>query len=276
LNKRFTVSFLYGITILLGAFLLFQVQPIMSKYILPYFGGSSAVWLAASMFFQFFLLLGYFYSHSIVKLNKKHQVLIHFFVLLFTFIALMISAINWSTAITPDIHSRIDISNNPIIEVIKLLFVAVALPYTVITTTSSLIQFWYGRIFEKSSPYSFYVFSNIGSMFALISYPFLIEPFWTIKTQANIWTIMTLIYILFMLIATAIFYFQDSSLKEPKGSLLRSVGSISKGRFTQWVLLSALASMTMLSATSFLTQEIANIPFLWVLPLFIYLFSFVL
>ena len=163
---------LYALTILVSAFLLFQVQPVIAKIILPWFGGSAAVWTTCLLFFQMVLLLGYLYAHAVVRyLRPRAQMLLHCGLLLV------------SAAGAADLSRRLPGSppggEDPTLAILRLLAVTVGLPYFLLSTTGPLLQAWYARRFKGAMPYRLYALSNAGSMFALISYPVLFEPVFT-------------------------------------------------------------------------------------------------
>ena len=173
--------FLYGLTILAGAFLLFQVQPVIAKIILPWFGGSAAVWTTCLLFFQIVLLLGYLYSHALLRyLKPRAQMLVHGALLLASAAAL---------PIYPNAAWKPTAPNAPIWRILGLLAVTVGLPYFVLSTTSPLLQAWYARLRKGAMPYRLYALSNAGSMFALLSYPVLFEPVLTTHHQSMAWSV---------------------------------------------------------------------------------------
>src|SRR5690348_1367535 len=172
---------LYAVTILVSAFLLFQVQPVIAKIILPWFGGSAAVWTTCLLFFQMVLLLGYLYAHAVVRyLKPKTQMIVHVGLLLISALALPIyPKLAWK----PTGHEE------PTLAILKLLALSVGLPYFLLSTTGPLIQAWYARRFKGVMPYRLYALSNAGSMFALISYPPLFEPIFGTHLQPKIWSV---------------------------------------------------------------------------------------
>src|ERR1700733_3350779 len=171
---------LYAATIFLSAFLLFQVQPRIAKIILPWFGGSTAVWSAAMLFFQLVLLAGYAYAHiSIRFLKPKMQVLIHAALLLI------------SCALLPILPSETwkpSEAGDPTLRILMLLIATIGLPYFLLSSTSPLLQAWYVRRSGSGMPYRLFALSNFGSMLALVSFPFLVEPRLTSKWQAYVWS----------------------------------------------------------------------------------------
>src|SRR5262249_33230007 len=162
---------LYALTVLVSAFLLFQVQPVIAKIILPWFGGSAAVWTTCLLFFQVVLLLGYLYAHAMVRyLKPPVQAGVHAGLLLVSALALPVYA---SAAARPAGVG------DPVLAILGLLLVTVGLPYFLLSSTGPLLQAWYTRKFKGAIPYRLYALSNVGSLFALLSYPVLFEPVFT-------------------------------------------------------------------------------------------------
>src|SRR5690348_14435581 len=177
---------LYALTILVSAFLLFQVQPVIAKIILPWFGGSAAVWTVCLLFFQMVLLLGYLYAHAITRyLKPRMQMAVHIGLLAFSLAALPIyPAAKWKPSGTAD----------PTAGILGLLAITVGLPYFLLSTTGPLVQAWYARRFKGAIPYRLYALSNAGSMFALLSYPVLFEPVFTTHEQSTIWSVAYVVF----------------------------------------------------------------------------------
>src|SRR5438045_3585997 len=170
----------YALTVLLSAFLLFQVEPIVAKMMLPWFGGSAAVWTTCMLFFQIVLLLGYLYSHAVIRcLKSRMQIILHVSLLLLSLAAL---------PVYPNATWKPIGGEEPTIGILGLLAVTLGLPYFLLSTTGPLLQAWYARRFKDSMPYRLYALSNAGSMFALISYPVLFKPNFTTHQQAWIWS----------------------------------------------------------------------------------------
>jgi SAM-dependent methyltransferase len=256
---------LYALTILVSAFLLFQVEPVIAKIILPWFGGSAAVWTTCLLFFQMVLLLGYLYAHALVRyLKPRVQLVLHCGLLLVSAAVLPIyPGPGWKP--TP--------GEDPMLGILRLLLVTVGLPYFLLSTTGPLLQAWYARGFKGAMPYRLYALSNAGSMFALISYPFLFEPVFTTHEQSAIWSIA---YAVFIALCGFTAY---RSANGPSLEAMADTGPAEKPGLRQyalWLALPACASVLLLAITNHLTQNVAAIPFLWVLPLSIYLLSFIL
>ena len=256
---------LYALTILVSAFLLFQVQPVIAKIILPWFGGSAAVWTVCLLFFQMVLLLGYLYAHALVRyLKPRVQMVVHGALLLGSALALPIYP---SAALKPSGTA------DPAMGIIALLAATVGLPYFLLSTTGPLIQAWYARRYKGAMPYRLYALSNAGSMFALVSYPFLFEPVYTTHQQAGMWSIG---YIVFILLCGFTAFKSGNApvlVQEIDESAAEKPGA---RQYALWVALPACASVLLLAVTNHLSQNVAAIPLLWVLPLSLYLLSFIL
>ena len=265
------MSLLFSLVSLLGAFLLFQVQPMISKFILPWFGGSPSVWTVCMLFFQVMLFGGYSYAHFLSKRASRSQALIHGLVLLIAALQL---------PVVPNEALKPDGSGDPSWQIFVLLFSTVGLPYFVLSATSPLVQTWYGRVFPGRVPYRLYALSNIGSLAALLSYPVLIETRWDVVEQASVWSLVYGVFALLM-VACAIVEWRRGSLlvRAPTAAHVPlAVPGPSPGvaRRLLWVALPAFASIMLLSTTNHVCQDVAVIPFLWVVPLALYLLSFII
>jgi hypothetical protein len=278
----------YAATIFLGAFLLFQVQPLMGKFILPWFGGGPGVWTTCMLFFQALLLGGYAYAHGLTqRLRPKTQAWVHVVLL-----ALAIA----SLPIVPGDRWKPHGGGNPSLEILALLTICVGLPYFVLSCTGPLLQHWFFKQFPGRSPYRLYALSNLGSLLALISYPFLVEPRLTRKTQASLWGIGLVLYVASCAwcalrnnrvpapatpaeAVPLISPQAESGAAEHGCGITRRLLSEPRATCLQkllWVLLPAVASVLLLATTNKLCQDVAVIPFLWVAPLSLYLLSFII
>ena len=254
---------LYALTILVSAFLLFQVQPIIARIILPWFGGSAAVWTTCLLFFQSILLLGYLYSHWLYKrLRPRAQVAAHAGLLAASLVVLPIwPSASWKPTLVED----------PTLRILLLLAVNVGLPYFLLSTTGPLLQAWYARRYQGAMPYRLYALSNAGSMFALISYPVLFEPWLGARHQAVGWSAAYCVFVGLCVITAWLGRNNAPARREPSPDTHGTARSI-----FFWIALPACASILLLAITNHLTQNVAAIPFLWILPLSIYLLSFIL
>jgi hypothetical protein len=255
---------LYAATIFLSAFLLFEVQPMIGKIILPWFGGSASVWSTCLLFFQASLLAGYLYAHFSTRyLKPRQQALLHV-ALLAVSIALLpiLPSPDWQPAHPGDPSGRI----------LLLLSATIGLPYVLLSTTSPLLQAWYVAAKPGAVPYRLFALSNLGSLLALFSFPLVVEPLATTRTQAYGWSG---IYVLFVILCAvlgwnarnnAIITSESSSAVDAPRRQLQAL----------WIALAACASALLLSVTTHLSTNVAPIPLLWVATLGIYLASFII
>lgn len=177
--------FFLGTLSLLSAFLLFQVQPVISKFILPWFGGSPGVWTTCMVFFQVVLFGGYAYAHFLSRLQPRWQAIIHTVLMVGAFALLPIApAETWKPSGNEDPAGRI----------LLLLLGTVGLPYFILSSTSPLAQVWFTRAVPGGSPWRLYALSNVGSLVALISYPFFFEPRIDVGAQTKLWSIAFVVF----------------------------------------------------------------------------------
>ncbi len=272
------VLFFY-IPILLASTLLFLIQPLIGKHLLPLFGGTSYVWTTAMLFFQTALLLGYYYTYSIAKLRPRTQAIIHTMLLFagLCFIVYLYKQNN--TAILAPLDYLLPSQYPPILQAMLLLITSVGLPYFILSTTSTLLSKWHYMLFPTKSPYPLYAISNIGSLLAIAAYPFILEPLASTKTIAQFWTLFFLLTCI-LLIACSVLILRvakkDNIMLTKSSVKLKRKSNSPPDRKTYigWLLLAAASSFTLLSATNILTQSVAPLPFLWLLPLGIYLVTF--
>ena len=263
---------LYALTILVSAFLLFQVQPVIAKIILPWFGGSAAVWTTCLLFFQLVLLLGYLYSHAAIRyLKPRSQMLLH---------AVLLAAGVAALPIYPNVSWKPAGGSDPTMEILGLLAVTVGLPYFLLSTTGPLLQAWYARRYQGAMPYRLYALSNAGSMLALITYPVLFEPSFTTHQQSGMWSWSFGVFAA-LCAFTALVSGRGGQGGETTEAAVLAAGWQAKAcptakTYVMWLLLPAMTSVMLLAITNHLSQNVAAIPFLWVLPLTIYLLTFIL
>jgi SAM-dependent methyltransferase len=255
---------LYASTIFLSAFLLFQVQPLIARIILPWFGGSAAVWTVCMLFFQVLLLLGYVYAHgSVLWQHPRRQRYVH--------IALLAAAIA-ALPLAPGTTWKPTGGDDPTWRIFGLLASSVGLPYLMLSTTGPLVQAWYARSHEGAAPYRLFALSNFGSMLALLAYPVLFEPLLALRAQTAIWSLG---FIVFALLCALLAW---RSTDAGPAQVPAAYGQDRPGLGLQalWASLACCASVLLLAFTNHMSLNIAAIPFLWVLPLALYLLSFIL
>ena len=255
---------LFAATILLSAFLLFQVQPLIAKLILPWFGGSAAVWTSCMLFFQMALLAGYAYAHWLNDQPDSRQTKIHASLLALSF---------FSLPILPSARWKPTGIGDPLLHILGLLTATVGLPYFLLSSTSPLLQTWYSRANGGAMPYRFFALSNAGSMAGLLAYPVLVEPYLTGRQQAWTWTIG---YGTFAVVCATVAWMARRYHVEAPAAAVEAGPAPSWPERLLWMGLAGCASALLLAVTNHLTQNVAAIPFLWVLPLSLYLLSFIL
>ncbi|MGH7955797.1 MAG: spermidine synthase, partial [Opitutaceae bacterium] len=251
-----------------GAFLLFQVQPLIGKYILPWFGGSPGVWTTCMLFFQMLLLGGYAYAHSISRrLQPRTQAIVH--------LALLAAALA-TLPVTPGNQWKTHPSGDPTWHILALLTVSLGLPYLVLSATGPLMQEWFRRLTPGASPYRLYALSNVGSLLALISYPFYFETQFTRQAQAQFWSWGLVFYALCCGVCAFRVWRLSPAATSAENETTVEIPPPSPGRRLLWLCLPACASILLLAVTNKMCQDVAVIPFLWVLPLGLYLLSFII
>ena len=281
--------FPFALTITLSAFLLFQVQPLIGKYILPWFGGGPAVWTTCLLFFQVVLLAGYTWSHLVTgRFSARAQAWLQVGLLLGAacFLPIGPSPETWKPAAFDAPAGRI----------LLLLLATVGLPAFALPTTAPLIQRWFTRAFQGRSPYRLYALSNAGSLLALLSYPVIVEPLLPLERQTRIWSLLFVAFALATLwcalrarlgaagpAAPQTGESPALSVREAIDALADADGGSNVPRrlagvftVTLWILLAAAGSAMLLATTNQLCQEVAAAPFLWILPLSIYLITFII
>ena len=279
----------YALTILLSSFLLFEVQPMIAKIILPWFGGTAAVWTACLLFFQLALLGGYLYAHASIRLLRpRGQGILHLVLLGASLLVLpVMPGAGWRSAGEGD----------PTLRIMALLACSVGLPYFMLSTTGPLLQAWYARTHVGSVPYRLFALSNLGSLMALITYPIWIEPSLATGHQASTWSLAYAGFVLACAYVARNSCFcaqpptlQDASAQPPTPQDASAQLAPSAGRWEAeagcprpgvalhllWMICAAVPSVLLLAVTTHLTENVAPIPFLWVLPLTVYLVSFIL
>ena len=328
---------LFAITLFVSAFILFLVQPIIGKMILPRLGGTPQVWNTCMVFFQMVLLLGYFYTHaSSTRLKLRHQLILHCVLLFLPFLILLPQGPFNIEKFTPTLGA------NPLLSTLWFLFLVVGLPFFVVSTSAPLLQKWFGNTGHPASkdPYFLYGASNLGSLLALILYPFLIEQYMELKPQAWLWTISYGLLVVLVLACAALIWKPSGEAKlrladappldppsegqpvhppgsgspaqdtgvtatppapapvppaakstafkkgkpQPKGGPPKPAAEplsirsdeMTTGRRLRWIALAAVPSSLMLGVTTHITTDLSPIPLFWLIPLTLYLLSFIL
>lgn len=275
-DAYFGLMFLYAIAIFLGAFLLFQVQPLLGKFILPWFGGGPGIWTACLLFFQTLLLGGYAYAHvTSTRLRPRQQAILHGVLLALSLVFI---------PIIPDPSWRPQGGENPTTRILLLLTATIGLPYLVLSATGPLLQHWFAQSHPGRSPYRLYALSNAGSLLALLSYPLLFERVLTRQLQAAWWSAGLVVFVgVCAACAWPRLRRPSEETAEPANPLPPLAESdpaveVAPSWLSRllWVTLPAIASVLLLATTNQMSHDVAVVPFLWVLPLALYLVSFIL
>lgn len=267
----------FALTMFLSAFLLFQVQLIISKHILPWFGGSAAVWTTSMLVFQVLLLGGYVYSHFLTeRLPVETQGRIHLALLVCAFLLVMWLAVRWPSAVTPGSGWKPADNRHPARDVIAINLLATGFPFFVLSTTGPLLQRWFGREGGDSRTYRLYSVSNLGSLLGLVTFPALFEPLLRLRAQGVLWSVLFGVFCAGCgWCAWKTSRGSDCEREEMRGEQAREP-TISPVVYGLWLLLAACASALLLATTNQLCQQIISLPLLWVVPLALYLLSFIL
>ncbi|MFO1012793.1 MAG: fused MFS/spermidine synthase [Caulobacteraceae bacterium] len=270
-------TLVFVLTVFVSAGLVFMVEPMVAKLVLPLLGGSPAVWNASLAFFQSALLLGYGYAHFLQKLpTVRAQLILHGVLLVLAGLALPLHVTHLLG--DPDSH-------RPILWLLGVLAVSIGAPFAILSSTAPLVQAWYARVFQgegAKEPYALYAASNLGSLLALIAYPVVIEPILTLHVQRLSWSIGYAIFVLVIgaLALTVWRHAKDGPLPAP--AAVPDVPGAGPGSNVTWldrlvwVLLAAVPSSLMLGVTTYITTDVGSAPFLWVGPLALYLLTFVI
>lgn len=272
---------LFALTTFLSAFLLFQVQPLIAKLILPWFGGNQAVWTTSLIFFQIFLVAGYAYAFLSSKYLKfSTQVTLHSAFLLASLLFL---------PILPSASFKNVTAADPTLRIIFLLSATVGAPYFLLASSTPLLQKWL-HVSGTENPYRFYALSNFASLTALLSYPFAIEPLFSGSIQAKTWSILFFFFAVFSVISAFSFFSRVKNISaENSPDTETAHGAVSSGggsdgklfafgklRNASWLIYSAVGTLLLVATTSKITQNIAAVPLLWVIPLAVYLLTMIL
>ena len=254
----------YAATIFLSSFLLFLVQPIIAKQILPWFGGSAAVWTTCLVFFQSVLLAGYAYADWTTRLGPRRQAILHVALLVLSLACLPILA---SSGWKPQGDEE------PILRILLLLGATIGLPYFLLSTTTPLLQAWYWRRFRTVVPYRLFALSNLASLLALLGFPVLLEPAFDLTTLGWTWSFL---FAGFALLCAGTAWLSMNGFAGEDQSMRERAAPLTVETQLRWLALAAMGSVMLLAVTNHVTQNVSSVPFLWVLPLALYLVSFIL
>jgi hypothetical protein len=259
---------LSSLTIFLGAFLLFLIEPLFAKLILPWFGGSAAVWATCLVFFQSALLLGYLYADIVTRrLDPRRQSLLHITLLLASLLFLPIAPHAWWRP-----HS----GGDPAWHILVVLTASIGAPFILLSATSPLVQAWHARNESVSEPYHLFALSNLASLLALLSFPFLVEPRRTSHQQGILWSALFVVFAVFCSLAAWRARRGNVWPATREANTPERIAAPSLADKLIWLSLSACGSILLLSVTNHLTENVAAVPLLWVIPLAFYLLTFTL
>ncbi len=268
--KLHTYIPVYSLTLLLSAALLFSVQPMFSKMVLPLLGGTPQVWNTAMLFFQIMLLGGYAYAHGTTKfLGIRAQAILHLILLCIFTIALPIAIPDgWQPPVDKD----------PTLWQLSLMSITIGGPFFVLAGSAPMLQRWFAATNHKDAdnPYFLYGASNLGSMTALLSYPFIIEPLLNLPEQSGIWTGGYIGLIALTLIATILVWKHGDKKSIQNKIPTTDSDPITWSRRLLWILLAFIPSSLMLGVTTYITTDIAAVPLLWIIPLALYVGTFII
>lgn len=263
-------TLLFGVTIFVSSALLFSIQPMIAKMLLPLLGGTPAVWNTCMLFFQAVLLGGYAYALLISRWPLKRQLVVQLVVLCLAFIALPIGlSSSWVNSVPP--------SDNPSLWLLMCLAASVGLPFFIVSSNSPLLQRWFSRTAAESArdPYFLYSASNAGSLLALLAYPALMEPFLTLREQGRLWTLFYAVLVL-LIGMHALMLWRSKDVKASVAAEEETVAAKpTLNRRLRWLLLAFAPSSLMLGVTNYITTDIASVPLLWIIPLALYLLTMV-
>ncbi len=261
-------KFYLAAAVFTSALLLFQVQPLLAKHILPWFGGGAAIWTVSMLSFQLLLLTGYAYAHWLTRLSQlRRQVWIHLGLLGLSLLFLpIIPAKMWQP----------DAADNPVLRILVLLTATVGLPFLLLASTSPLLQHWLHTSRANHRVYRFYALSNVGSLLGLLIFPFVLEPLAGVRHQSMLWSAGYILFIGLSGWCAWGFYKNNSNVPVSRRDAGGESLPTSMGVRLSWILLAACGSVMLLATTNRMTQDVAPIPLLWVLPLALYLATFII
>lgn len=269
-DRSIALILLFAVTLFISAALMFALQPMFGKLLLPWLGGSPAVWNTCMVFYQTVLFLGYLYAHFLsTRFDGHRQIQIHGIVILATFLCLPVAL--------PE-HMTPPTDTNPTLWLLWMLALAIGLPFFIVSTTSPLLQKWFANVGHHTShdPYYLYAASNAGSLIALLSYPFLLEPNIGLEHQKGIWSAGYFVLCLLVFSCAWILWRSNSRAESADQPDTTGLQPLSLRRKLHWAVLAFVPSSLLLGLTNFISTDIASVPLLWIIPLLLYLLSFIL
>jgi hypothetical protein len=271
------MAFLFAVALFVSALLLFWVQPLVGKMVLPLLGGTPAVWNTCMLFFQVVLLAGYAYAYASTRwLSARAQVVLHGALLL-------LAALSLPVAVNEAARGGLPVEGHPALWLLKTLLLTTAPPFFVLSASAPLLQKWFSRTRARSAsdPYFLYAASNAGSLIALLGFPLLLEPNLTLGRQSRAWAIGYGLLALLVVACAAIALrgvgrAGTSHVPTAQASPETLSEHLSTERRLRWLLLAFVPSSLVLGVTTYITTDLVAVPLLWVIPLSLYLLSFVL
>src|SRR5215213_9171056 len=268
--KRSRDTLLFGVTIFISSALLFSIQPLIAKMLLPLLGGTPAVWNTCMLFFQAVLLCGYAYALLVSRWPLKRQLVAQLVLLCLAFISLPIGlSSSWLNSVPP--------TGDPSFWLLACLAASVGLPFFIISSNSPLLQKWFSRTSADSAkdPYFLYAASNAGSLLSLLAYPVILEPFFTLRAQSRIWTVVYAAMVLLIGVHALLLFRADREAVASPEVVTIAEPKLTLSRRLRWLLLAFAPSSLMLGVTNYITTDIASVPLLWIIPLALYLLTMV-
>jgi hypothetical protein len=254
---------LCAIAVFLSAFLLFVVEPLFAKMILPFFGGSASVWATCLVFFQSTLLVGYLYADLTTRMAPWRQVVAHLLLLICALFFLPLAVSSFGAKLGYD----------PVLRLLCMLAVSLGIPFLVLSATSPLIQSWLSLPETGAEPYHLFAVSNFASLLALIAYPFVIEPRAPLGMQARVWSVL---FVIFAAIASSVAWSTRGAGHRKRKLMTGNSIRYGAKEMLHWIALAVISSMLLVGVTNYMTQNVTPVPLLWVMPLALYLLSFTL
>ncbi|MDP4534877.1 fused MFS/spermidine synthase [Alkalimonas collagenimarina] len=258
---------IFILTIFLSAVLLFLIQPMMAKILLPHFGGGAAIWTACMLFFQAMLLAGYSYAHALTSFcSLRQQRWLHAGLIVVSLLWLVANRLGGAVPSTGEF---------PLLGILCWLLLSVGLPFLVVSATGPLLQRWFADRFPLRSPYRLYALSNVGSLGGLLSYPFLVEPWLSLTQQTLMWSAGFVLLAAFLLLLIGTQLPAERTTTTDASAQGATTERTAPRLWGYWLALSACGVVLLLAVTQQLTQNVPPVPFLWVVPLALYLLSYI-
>lgn len=266
------IVLVFGLALFTSAALLFWVQPLIAKMLLPLLGGAPSVWNTCMVFFQALLLGGYAYSLLISqRLSLKNQAIVHA-------ILLLAAALVLPFGISTRLLSWLPTQSSPILWLLTTLLVTAGPPFLVVSATAPLLQRWFSHTRHKSArdPYFLYAISNAGSMMALLAFPLLLEPAFAVRTQSVIWAVGYAGLVVFIIACALVLNRSRATVADTERAAEEVVEPVGTARRLEWTLLAFVPSSLMLGVTTYIATDVASVPLIWIIPLALYLLTFII